>query len=307
MTAAPQRVYQGDIYDAIDPTKGLKDAANGKVVLVTGAASARGLGPHMCVAFARAGAAVVAMGDKSVSGLKETAAKVAAANPKTKVIELALDVSSLESCKKAIETVIAEAGRLDVLVNNAGISELWVDFLESDPEEWWRTHEVNQRGTFFMCRLAIPQMLKNEPSKTGTRGVVVNVASIAGVMVVPTASSYSVSKAAVIRLTEFIDTEIGHEGIVAIAIHPCAADTAMQDPFRSKENVRGQKGWEILKPFLTDNKELAGAFALWCSTPAAEPFKGRYLSANDPVDWLLHNAKEVVEKDLFKLKLANLA
>ncbi|KAI9003969.1 hypothetical protein DFJ74DRAFT_694253 [Hyaloraphidium curvatum] len=303
MPAAPERVYQGDVYDAIDPTKGLKDAAKGRVVLITGAS--RGLGPHMCVAFAAAGAEVVAMGARTVSGLKETAAKVAAANPNTKVITLALDVSSLDSCKKAIEQVVAEAGRIDVLVNNAGISELWVDLLESDPEEWWATHEVNQKGTFFMCRLAIPHMLKNEPSPTGTRGTIVNIASLAGVAVVPTASSYGVSKTAMIRLTEFIDAEIGPQGIVCIAIHPCAAETPMQDPFRSEDNVRGQKGWQILKPFLTDKQELAGAFALWCSTPAAEPFKGRYLSANDPVDWLLHHAKDVVEKDLFKLKLAN--
>jgi hypothetical protein len=62
--------------------------------------------------------------------------------------------------------------------------------------------------------------------------------------------------------------------------------------------------WAILKPILTDKQELAGGFALWCSTPAAEVFRGRFLSANDDVHWMLHHAKEVVEKDLAKTKFA---
>lgn len=76
----------------------------------------------------------------------------------------------------------------------------------------------------------------------------------------------------------------------------------MQDPFRDPNNTRGAKGWSLLKPFLVDSQELAGAFALWCSTEAAEPYKGRYLSANDDVGYMVEHAKEVVEKDLCKLK-----
>lgn len=207
----------------IDPTKGLKDAAKGKVVLITGAS--RGLGPHMCVAYAQAGAEVVAMGARTVKGLKETADKVRAANPDTTIIELELDVSNLESCNKAIEKVVEQAGRIDVLVNNAGISELWVDLIESDPLEWWQTHEVNQKGTWFMTRLTLPHLLKNPASKTGKKGTIVNVASLAGIAVVPTASSYGISKTAMIRLTEFVDAELGDQGIVCIAIHPCAAES----------------------------------------------------------------------------------
>ena len=144
----------------------------GRAVLVTGAS--KGVGQALALAYARAGASHIALGARSnldeVKQLTLSAAQTAG-HEAPSVLALALDVQDRGSVAAAAATIAQAFGRLDVVVNNAGALETWRPIAESDPDEWWRTWDVNVRGVYEVTRQMLPLLLKSE-LKT-----VVNVAS----------------------------------------------------------------------------------------------------------------------------------
>lgn len=149
-----------DTYPYISPTDPSVDLS-GKYYLVSGAS--KGIGRSIVISLAEAGAsgiACLARGSVSTTVDAALAAAKSANRPTPKIIELAADVADRSAVEEAAATVEREFGRLDVLVNNAGYVEKYLPPLESDPDDWWRSWEVNVKGVYLMDRAFIPLLLR---------------------------------------------------------------------------------------------------------------------------------------------------
>lgn len=183
-------------------------------VLVSGAGS--GIGRASCLAFAGEGAAVAAA-DLNLAAAQETARSAAGGS----AVAVQLDVSRPDSVKTAVETTLRELGRLDVLVNSAGVREI-VAFLEIDFAAWQRVIATNLSGTFLCSQAAARQMIAQ-----GQGGKIVNLASVAGLVGLPNRAAYVASKHAVVGLTREMALELAEHDIQVNAIAPGMVETGM--------------------------------------------------------------------------------
>lgn len=177
----------------------------GRVAVITGGAS--GLGRETARRIAAEGGKV-ALWDKDPEWLAEAAAEVGAAH------SVAFDVRDHQAVERAARDTQAQMGRIDVLVNSAGITGATSPVHEFPVESWAEVIEVNLTGLFYCCRAVVPAMLAQG------YGRIVNVASVAGKEGNPNASAYSASKAGVIGFTKSLGKELATRGIIANAITP---------------------------------------------------------------------------------------
>jgi len=131
---------------------------------------------------------------------------------------LRTDVSVWEEVQAAIDHVVARHGRLDIIVNNAGIGTAG-RLTETSEEDWDRTLSVNLKGVFFGCKAAALQMLKQDPH-AGVRGRIVNISSQHGMVAAPGSLAYGVSKAGIVYLTRQVAADYAEDGIVCNAVAP---------------------------------------------------------------------------------------
>jgi NAD(P)-dependent dehydrogenase (short-subunit alcohol dehydrogenase family) len=189
----------------------------GKVALVTGARG--GIGRATAVALAQEGAKLV-LGD--VADLAETVEAVRAAGASA-VISLKLDVTSAADAEAAVSRAVSELGRLDILINNAGVGKP-APLAEVTDELWDWIMDINLKGAFICARAAAPRMQAG--------GSIVNVASLAGRASSPVmACAYSASKAGLLGLTRHLARELGPRGIRVTAINPGVVITALTEHF----------------------------------------------------------------------------
>ena len=187
-----------------------------KVVFITGGAS--GIGKASAIEAAKEGAIVV-MADLPNSKHEETLKEVNALGAKSLFVPI--DVSDVESVKQAIQTTVAKFGRLDVALNNAGIAPGYSDIHETDEKSWHRIIDVNLNGQFYCVKYELQQFLKQGG------GVIVNLASLAGVKAEPGSVAYTVSKHGFLGLTKNIAKQYGSRNIRANAILPYYIDTPL--------------------------------------------------------------------------------
>jgi cyclopentanol dehydrogenase len=193
----------------------------GKVALVTGAAT--GLGAAQAQALAQEGACVV-LADFADQEGEKVAAEIRAADGDAHYIHL--DVCKEEDWRQAIRFTVERYGKLDVLVNNAGIVIKRVPIEERTVEEWDRVMAVNLRSVFLGTKYAIPEMRRNGG------GSIVNISSLAGIgQSAIQEPAYATSKAAVRMLSKVTATQHAHEKIRCNSLHPGPTDGGMLHRF----------------------------------------------------------------------------
>jgi NAD(P)-dependent dehydrogenase (short-subunit alcohol dehydrogenase family) len=185
----------------------------GRVGIITG--GARGIGQAIAQRLLLEGASVC-LWDIDDSALAEAKGIL---SEHGKVATAKVDVTNAESVEAGVQTALAAFGKIDLLVNNAGIAGTNAKLWETSPEEWRRVVDINLNGPFLCCRGVVPQMLKNG------YGRIVNIASIAGKEGNPNAAHYSASKAGVIGLTKSLGKELATANIIVNCITPAVIET----------------------------------------------------------------------------------
>lgn len=230
----------------------------GRVALVTGAGS--GIGRAISVRFAQEGA-LVAAASRTLGSVEETT-KLAGGE----TLALQADVSDEASVRNMVEQTLARFGRIDILVNNAGIGTT-KSILECEPEEWDRVFAVNVRGVYLSTRAVLPGMLARG------EGVIINIASVLGLVGVPKRAAYCASKGAVITLTKQVATEYAEQGVRCNCICPGTVDSpwvgrlldATDDPAAARQALEARHPLQRLAT--TD--EIAAAALYLASADAA--------------------------------------
>ena len=187
----------------------------GKVGIVTGAA--RGIGRGIALGLAREGMHIVVV-DLTKSEMEPVVQEIKELNRQVMAIEA--DITSSKATGRMAQDTIKTFGRIDVLVNNAGIIVV-APFTELTEEDWDKVLNVNLKGSFLCCKAVVPHMIERK------RGRIVNISSVAGKKAPPLIAAYSASKFGVIGLTQTLAQELGAHNITANAICPGFIDTAM--------------------------------------------------------------------------------
>jgi meso-butanediol dehydrogenase / (S,S)-butanediol dehydrogenase / diacetyl reductase len=194
---------------------------DGSVALVSG--SGRGIGRAIALRYARDGAKVI------VADVDQDSAKAVADEVKSIGVEadaFHVDVSDPKQSTAMVTRAVERFGRLDVLVNNAGVMRVRA-LLEVTPEDWDFVNDVNARGLFFAVQAGARQMMRQAPPAAGRpRGKIINTASIAGRSGRPMFAAYAASKAAAISITQSAAIGLAPE-ITVNAICPGVVDTEM--------------------------------------------------------------------------------
>ncbi|MES2975106.1 MAG: SDR family NAD(P)-dependent oxidoreductase [Pseudomonadota bacterium] len=187
----------------------------GRHAVVTGGAT--GLGYAIAQRLIASGGSVT-LWDRDEKGAAQAAATLGAS-----AHAVAVDVSQQESVASAVKATLAHSGRIDALVNSAGITGPNTTVWDYPVEAWRQVMDVNLTGLFLCCREVVPHM------REANYGRIVNIASVAGKDGNPNASAYSASKAAVVALTKSLGKELASSGVRVNCVTPAAVKTAIFD------------------------------------------------------------------------------
>ena len=243
--------------------------AKKKVAVVTGAA--RGIGLAIAQKFLASGDAVALL-DIDATTLATATANLAAPD---EVLSIVCDVSQPAEVQAAIAQVDRRFGRLDALVNNAGIA-VFKPILETTVEDWTRVLATNLTGPFLCTQACAPLMLRSGG------GSVVNIASISGVRASTLRVAYGTSKAALIHLTKQQAVELGDAGIRVNCVAPGPVETAMAQQVHSADIRTSYRDAIPLNRYGTVD-EIADAVAFLCSD-AARFINGQMLAVDGGFD-----------------------
>jgi 2-dehydro-3-deoxy-L-rhamnonate dehydrogenase (NAD+) len=187
----------------------------GQTAIVTG--SATGIGEAIARRLAAAGARV-AVADLNLEGATQAARGIGDA-----AFPVQIDIARRDSVEQGVAATLDRTGRIDVLVNNAGIAGRAAPIWEQTDEDWQQILAVNLTGVFYFCRAVIPAM------RARKYGRIVNIASIAGKEGNPNMTGYSATKAGVIGFTKSLAKEVATENICVNAVSPAVVRTHILD------------------------------------------------------------------------------
>jgi NAD(P)-dependent dehydrogenase (short-subunit alcohol dehydrogenase family) len=186
---------------------------NQRVAVITGAGS--GIGRAMALQFSREGAYILAA-DVNKAAVEATASEIMENGGKCETCQV--DVTLPEQVKRMMDVALQAYDRIDILCNNAGIGST-TDVVDCEPDEWDRVMAVNVRSVFLGCKYVIPHMIEQGG------GVIINTASVAGMVGLPKRAVYSASKGAVIALTRQVAIEYVEQNIRVNCICPGTVDS----------------------------------------------------------------------------------
>ena len=192
----------------------MKKTLTERIALVTGASS--GLGARFARVLAEQGA-TVALAARRVERLKDLRAEIEASGGQAHIVQM--DVADAGKIAAAVDHVASACGPIDILVNNAGISEQG-RLVDVAPEDFDRVFQTNVRGAFFVAQQVARRMIAHAKGRPEFRGRIINIASVAGLRVLPQIGVYCMSKAAVVQMTKAQALEWGRFGINVNAICP---------------------------------------------------------------------------------------
>jgi 3-oxoacyl-[acyl-carrier protein] reductase len=240
-------------------------ALTDKVAIVTGAS--RGIGRTIALALAGEGAQVVVNYASSSQAAEQVVADITAAGGQA--IAVAADVSKADQVDALFQAAMAKWGRVDVLVNNAGITRDTL-LLRMNPDDWQAVIDLNLTGVFLCTRAASKIMLKQRS------GRIVNITSIAGQMGNPGQANYSAAKAGVIGFTKTVAKELAPRSITVNAVAPGFIATDMTADLKSAD--------EILKMIplgrFGQPEDIAGMVRFLAADPAAGYITGQVFNVN---------------------------
>jgi NAD(P)-dependent dehydrogenase (short-subunit alcohol dehydrogenase family) len=249
---------------------------SGRVAFITGASS--GLGAQFARTLSAAGAAVV-LASRRVEKLKELRATIDAEGGDAHVIEL--DVTDHDSIKSAVAHAETEVGSIDILVNNSGVSTTQ-RLQDVSPDDFDYIFNTNVKGAFFVAQEVGKRMLARATGAAPgsyTGGRIVNVASMAGLRVLPQIGAYCMSKSAIIQMTKAMALEWGRFGINVNAICPGYIDTEINH--RHWQTETGQKLIKMLpRRRLGQPQDLDALLVMLCSDQS-HFINGAVIAADD--------------------------
>lgn len=249
---------------------------SGRVAFVTGASS--GLGAQFARVLARSGAAVV-LAARRIEKLKDLRAQIEAEGGDAHV--LGLDVTSVESIRAAVAHAETEVGSIDILVNNSGVSTTQ-RIQDVGEDEFDHVFDTNVRGAFFVAQEVGKRMLaraRGSAPGTYTGGRIINVASAAGLRVLPQIGVYAMSKAAVIHMTKAFALEWGRFGINVNAICPGYIDTEINH--HHWQTDQGQKLVQMLPRKRVGKPEDLDALIVTLASDQSHFVNGAIISVDD--------------------------
>jgi NAD(P)-dependent dehydrogenase (short-subunit alcohol dehydrogenase family) len=249
---------------------------SGRVAFVTGASS--GLGAQFARTLSRTGAAVV-LAARRVEKLKELRARIEGEGGDAHV--LALDVTDRDSIKSAVAHAETEVGSIDILVNNSGVSTTQ-RIQDVNEDDFDYIFDTNVKGAFFVAQEVGKRMLaraKGAAPGTYTGGRIINIASMAGLRVLPQIGVYSMSKAAVVHMTRAMALEWGRFGINVNALCPGYIDTEINHHHWQTE--QGQKLVQMLPRKRVGKPEDLDALIVLLASGQSHFVNGAVIAADD--------------------------
>ncbi|WP_116133567.1 SDR family oxidoreductase [Tropicimonas sp. IMCC34043] len=235
----------------------------GKVALITGAS--RGIGAAAAHAFAAAGAKV-ALAARDPDGVAAVAGEIGES-----ALAIPCEITRFWEIEAAVAATVKTFGRLDVLINNAGVIDPIVHMAEADPDAWGYTIDVNLKGVFHGMRAALPVMLHQGG------GTVLSLSSGAAHGPVEAWSAYCASKAGAAMLTASLHKEYSHLGLRVMGLSPGTVATEMQRSVKdSGINPVSKLDWSVHIP-----PELPARALLWMCGPEADEFLGQEIALRD--------------------------
>jgi len=266
-----------------------------RVAIVTGAG--RGIGEAISLAFAGEGADL-ALVSRTTSEVMRTATEVE--NLGRRAIAIRADVSEKQDVDRTVEQVIGQLGKVDILVNSAGILGPIGPMVNNKHEDWIKAVMTNLVGTFLCCKAVLPFMIKRR------KGKIINMSGGGAANPRPMFSAYSASKAAVVRLTETLSEEVKEYNIQVNAMAPGAVNTRMLDEvLAAGENVGARALAEARRQKQTGglSPTVPAALAVFLASDDSDGITGRLISAVWD-DWqaMAKQIPDIMSSDTYTLR-----
>ena len=274
------------------------------VVLITGAG--KGLGFHISLAYAKAGASGIVIASRTKSDLESLEKKILEINPQCQVLSAVTDTTKKSDLDDLAAKTKEKFGRLDVVVANAGIISAYLSdgslpIIVVEDDDFSRVISINLIGTALTAQSFLP-LLAATPLPSPRAFIAMTSLASHSPSSALTSTAYNTSKIALNRLVEHIHNDhFETEGILAYAMHPGAVLTPQTQHHADGKREGNKETWETL---LMDDINLVGCWCTWLTRERREWLSGRYVSVNwDVVE--LEGMRERIEKeDLLKMRMA---